>query len=559
MRTLKNLPWVNAALSALLLLLPFPIAGPVPWWRTAFGWVALVPLIFALLHDQGVVGAAERHSLGRGALLAYLTGVLWYLGNCYWIYQTMFVYGGISAWASVLILLGYCLYLGLYFALFGFLVVVVRKGFGRNLPALLAVPFLWVAVEFAASRITSDPWDQLGYSQVDNYWLCRTAPVTGVYGLSFTLAAVSALLAGAFFASTSRLRLKLAVGGLLLGFFLQLGHLYPPALQPTQATAVLMQPDLSVTGDAANDLGWVGAGYDAHAATFAALSERTCGKYIAGIPETGAPWLNVPCTEPANSPDLIVWPEAPTAFRDIDPRFQGVMHRLATETGASVIAGNVGIDVKPDSYQIFNSAVVVAPDGHFIGRYDKIHLVPFGEYVPFKKLLFFAGHLTRNVSEFGRGEYRKVFRTSGHRYGVFICYESIFADEIRQFAVNGAEVFVNISDDGWYGDTSAPWQHLNMARMRAIENRRWILRDTNNGTTAIIDPYGRLTASIPRNIQGSLYGSYGFRDDLTFYAAHGDIFAILCAIIAIVVTARAGKLLYLSRRRILIEKTGPSS
>ena len=137
-----------------------------------------------------------------------------------------------------------------------------------------------------------------------------------------------------------------------------------------------------------------------------------------------------------------------------------------------------------------------------MGRYDKIHLVPFGEYIPFQNLLIFAHKLTGRVSAFTRGDERKVFlllRTAAHRYGVFICYEAVFADEVRQFAQLGAEVLVNISDDGWYGDTSAPWQHLNMARMRAIENRRWILRDTNNGVTAVIDPYGRVRQSIPRH------------------------------------------------------------
>ena len=132
---------------------------------------------------------------------------------------------------------------------------------------------------------------------------------------------------------------------------------------------------------------------------------------------------------------------------------------------------------------------------------------------------------------------RKVFRLNGHRYGVFICYEAVFADEVRHFAQLGAEVLVNISDDGWYGDTSAPWQHLNMARMRAIENRRWMLRDTNNGVTAVIDPYGRVRQSIPRHQADALPAQYGFRDDITFYTAHGDIFAWLCVLLSIVVLA----------------------
>jgi apolipoprotein N-acyltransferase len=195
--------------------------------------------------------------------------------------------------------------------------------------------------------------------------------------------------------------------------------------------------------------------------------------------------------------------------------------------------------------------MVVGADGALVGRYDKIHLVPFGEYVPFQRLLFFAHKLTGRVSRFSRGEERKVFRLNGHRYGVFICYEAVFADEVREFAQLGAEVLVNISDDGWYGDTSAPWQHLNMARMRAIENRRWLLRDTNNGVTAVIDPYGRVRQSIPRHQTDALPAGYGFRDDVTFYTAHGDVFAWLCAILSSGVVGWSARM---SLRRILQSK-----
>ena len=134
-----------------------------------------------------------------------------------------------------------------------------------------------------------------------------------------------------------------------------------------------------------------------------------------------------------------------------------------------------------------------------------------------------------------------------HRYGVFICYESVFADEIRQFAQLGAEVLVNISDDGWYGDTSAPWQHLNMVRMRAIENRRWILRDTNNGVTAVIDPYGRVRQSIPRHQVDALPAQFGFRDDVTFYTAHGDVFGWLCVVLAFGIVGWSGRKLLRAR------------
>ena len=172
---------------------------------------------------------------------------------------------------------------------------------------------------------------------------------------------------------------------------------------------------------------------------------------------------------------------------------------------------------------------MVTPDGSFAGRYDKMHLVPFGEYVPFKRMFFFAGSLLAEVGTFTPGRTRTVFQAAGHRYGSFICYESIFADEVRQFVTGGAEVLVNISNDGWYGDSSAPWQHLNMVRMRAIENHRWVVRATNTGVTASIDPWGRVVASAPRHLRTAIRVPFGYETDLTFYTRFGDVFAYLCA------------------------------
>jgi apolipoprotein N-acyltransferase len=215
------------------------------------------------------------------------------------------------------------------------------------------------------------------------------------------------------------------------------------------------------------------------------------------------------------------------------------MTALARTENAPLIIGGIASDYSQQTqeYLDYNAAMVIGADGNLIGRYEKIHLVPFGEYVPFAQYLTFAHKLTGRVSKFTRGTDRKIFRLNGHRYGIFICYEAVFADEVRHFAQLGAEVLVNISDDGWYGDTSAPWQHLNMARMRAIENRRWLLRTTNNGVTAVIDPYGRVRQSIPRHQVDALPARYGFRDDITFYTEHGDVFAWLCVLFSIIVVA----------------------
>jgi len=254
-----------------------------------------------------------------------------------------------------------------------------------------------------------------------------------------------------------------------------------------------------------------------------------------GIPERkGTPMLRfVPSPDPQSS-NLIVWPESPAPFQEDDPQFRSALSSLAIQAHAPIIVGNIAIDRTTSNargYFLFNSASFISPQGEFAGRYDKMHLVPFGEYVPFKDLFFFAQNLLHEAGTFDAGKTRSLFYVNGHSYGTFICYESIFADEVRQFVRKGADVLINISNDGWYGDTSAPWQHLNMVRMRAIENHRWILRATNTGVTASIDPYGRVMAAAPRHVRTSIRVRFGYEHDLTFYAGHGDWFAWTCALV----------------------------
>jgi apolipoprotein N-acyltransferase len=167
-----------------------------------------------------------------------------------------------------------------------------------------------------------------------------------------------------------------------------------------------------------------------------------------------------------------------------------------------------------------------------VGRYDKVHLVPFGEYVPFKQVFAFAGGLTKEVGDFLQGTSRQPLSADGSQVGVFICYESIFPDEVRQFAANGAQIFLNLSNDGWYGDSGAYAQHLQQTRMRAVEDDRWVLLDTNTGVTASVDPYGRVVASLPRKTRAVLNAPYALSNVTTFYTRHGDWFAYLCAIIS---------------------------
>ncbi|HSZ17836.1 MAG TPA: apolipoprotein N-acyltransferase [Terracidiphilus sp.] len=533
--------WAATGLSAGLLELPFPLAGPMPPWRSVFAWFGLVPLLWAVLSAH--TREAPR-PLRRAFQLSYLCGVLWYCGNCYWIRDTMMHYGDMPTGAPTLLLIGFSLVLGLYFGLFGLALALVQRATGNGRLALAAAPVVWTALELAASRITSVPWDQLGYSQVDNLAVNQLAPWTGVYGISFVLVAVNALLAGGMLAGTERLGTTAGTQGLggagglvagIAGVLLAAGGMAGLLMQPPRAagtaTAVLIQPNLDVGSEDT----WPGMEWGQHMADFTRLAGEECKTYIAGIPQTGAANGEIVCPPYPTHPDLVAWPESPAPYAEADPRFEQGMAAIARTVQAPMVVGSVGMEYAEEehAWHDFNSALVFGSDGTRDGRYDKIHLVPFGEYIPFKDVLVFAHKLTGRVAEFTRGRERKVFHLNGHRYGVFICYEAVFADEVREFPRLGAEVLVNLSDDGWYGDTSAPWQHLNMARMRAIENRRWILRDTNSGVTAAIDPDGRVRQSIPRHAVDALPAQYGFRDDITFYTAHGDVFAWACAILGL--------------------------
>jgi apolipoprotein N-acyltransferase len=234
-------------------------------------------------------------------------------------------------------------------------------------------------------------------------------------------------------------------------------------------------------------------------------------------------------------PDLIVWPESPAPFFENDAKFRDPLSQIARQTQTWILAGNVTVHNSGGTQQtIFNSASLIAPSGAWTSRYDKVHLVPFGEYVPFQRLFSFAGGLTQQVGDFSSGKARDPLTAGNTKLGIFICYESIFPDEVREFAKNGAQVFVNISNDGWYGDSGAYAQHLKQSRMRAVENARWLLLDTNTGVTASADPYGRIVTSVPRKVRTVLQAHYGLSSKTTFYTRHGDWFAYLCAIISLV-------------------------
>jgi apolipoprotein N-acyltransferase len=534
-RRIPSSAWRLAVLSAGLQIVIFPL--PNLYW---FSWIAVAPLIVAILRarapetlqlqldDQARLLPATPW---QGFVLGYVCGILWFAGTCYWIYDTMHRYGGLPVPVAVLALVLFCMYVGLYHGMFGMLLALVAgaKVGGLKTAAsgasirrtLLAAPFLWVAVELARTRITAFPWELLGYAQTGNFALSRIATFTGVYGLSFEIMLVNSVFAAAFLAAKER-RKRLLVAACAAVVILQTGQWLAPPPVAADHTALLVQPDIPIQ---AGEM-WTKEYFQGTLQELTAISLHPAGEKV------------------GQRYDLIVWPESPSPFYTNDPLFRDAVSELGRRSGTWVVAGSIGITPAMhatmnatmnnggESSQIFNSAVLVSPQGEWVGRYDKVHLVPFGEYLPFPQVFAFAGGLTKEVGEFQRGASRMPLDAGGQRLGMFICYESIFPDEVRQGPLQGAQVLVNISNDGWYGDSGAWAQHLQQTQMRAIENGRWLLSATNTGMTASIDPYGRIVAATPRKVRTALAAPYALSASTSFYARHGDWFAYLCAIIS---------------------------
>lgn len=511
MREIHPSAWLLVLLSAVLQVVIFPLPGVY-----VLSWIALAPLLVALLRARPA-GELEIPGLlrlqpatpGQGFLLGYICGILWYAGTCYWVYDTMRKYGGLDASAAVLVLVLFCCYLGLYHGLFGLLIALVARSPRDYRRALVSAPFFWVAVELMRTRVTGFPWNLLGTAQVDNSALSGISALTGVYGISFEIALVNIALTAAFLIPREK-RTSMLVAALAAAAVLQAGILVKVPEARVTRTALLVQQNVPVSAD------WTPQFFQQTLNDLISLTEKSVE------------------AEPAEKFDLIVWPESPAPFFTNDLRFREALTRVATQTKLWTVTGAIGVaPANQANGTVFNSAVLISPAGEWVARYDKVHLVPFGEYLPFPRLFSFAGGLTREVGQFEHGLARKPLNAGGVQLGIFICYESVFPDEVRQFAKNGAQVFVNISNDGWYGDSGAYAQHLNQTRMRAIENNRWILSATDTGVTASIDPAGRIVDRLPRKQRAALSAPYALTSVTTFYTRYGDWFAYLCAIISL--------------------------
>ncbi|HVP50844.1 MAG TPA: apolipoprotein N-acyltransferase [Terriglobales bacterium] len=497
--------WLLTVLSGVLQVLVFP--SPALYFMC---WVALAPLMVAIVGPGGEGsddGRGREHaaaSLGWGLLLAWVSGVIFYAGTCFWIFHTLHVYGKMSVLLAVLLMVLFLFACGIHHGIFGLLLAGATraKHLGRD-RALMLAPFFWVTAEILWERIVGFPWQPLGTAQVDNIPMSRIATWTGVYGLSFEIALVNAALAAAFLLPRERRRTMLAAA-VCAAVVLQLGVLLKPAPSRPTHFATLVQQNIPILEP----------------------SQWTYDYYRQTLTDLGAISTAPPGTS-ASQPGLILWPESPSPFFLDDARFRQTISGIAQKTRSYVVVGGIGMT--PERRPL-NSAALIVPDGAWTARYDKIHLVPFGEYVP--SVFFFVHKITKEAGDFARGTERTVFN-GGYKLGVFICYESVFPEEVRIFARNGAQLFANISDDEWFGPWGAPVQHLNMVRMRAIENQRWVLRATDTGVTVSIDPYGRVVARAPRHVRTTLEAPFGLESATTFYTLHGDWFAWGCAIISL--------------------------
>lgn len=454
-------------LSTLLLILIFP----------RFDWTWLAPIAIAPL-----LVACERESSWRRRFVnGWIAGAVFWGVVCYWIQFVLEVHGGMGFWGGWGTFLLFALYKGLHLSVFA-----VLAGFLMPKPwAIPAIAALWTGIERTHGPLAF-AWLDLGNAGIGMPAPMRLAPILGVYGLSFVFAMTGCAVASIVL---RRPRRELAWLAVLPALYLA------PAL-PTAATgeqtALVVQPNIDTEAQ------WT-------VESLAALERRLA------------------LLSRARGVDLIAWPEAPAPFYPSSPDFRAFIAGVARDSRTHFLLSGV---LRNEQGAPLNSALMVNESGTIVDHYDKINLVPFGEYVP--PLFGFVNRITNEAGDFVPGNRLVTFSVYGHKVAAFICYESAFPDFVRQFPRAGAEALFNLSNDGYFGGGAGREQHLSLVRMRAAENRRWILRATNDGITAMIDPAGRVTDTLPQYREVSAKMQYNYIAEQTFYTRHGDWFAWGC-------------------------------
>ncbi|MBI2563772.1 MAG: apolipoprotein N-acyltransferase [candidate division NC10 bacterium] len=481
--------------SGLLSAAAFP-----PWDLGPLAFLALVPLFLAL----------EGTGPGQAAWLGTAGGLSFYLATIWWVINTMTTYGRMPLVLSLVVLLLLCGVLAGYTAAFAWLLAAGQRWLRLPREVLpLVAAGLWTALEYLRSYLLSGfPWALLGTSQYRQPTIRLLASAVGVYGISALLILVNAALAG-LLAWTLRPRdeagrwreVLVPLGLAAVSLLASVGYGRLVWQDPTGGPPIRVA---LLQGNIDQSLKW-DRGYQA--ATLDIYERLARGAA-------------------AEKPALIVWPETAVPFflrrdAELSPR----LRRLAAEAGIPMLVGSP--DLGDDGF-LYNAVFLLGSDGQIRGRYDKRHLVPFGEYVPLKGIFFFLDKLVVGIGDFGRGRSATVFSLDGARFSVMICYEVIFPGEVRQFVREGAQFLVNITNDAWFGKSGAPYQHLAMAAMRAVENGIYLVRAANTGVTALITPTGAILAETGIFTEAALVGSVRARQAETPYTRYGDVLAWVC-------------------------------
>lgn len=471
-----------------------------PWDAGWVAFVALVPLFLALRE------VAPRQALALG----FLQGFSFYLAAVWWVINPMTTYGRMPLPLAVVALLLLCAVLAGYHAAFAWLLRIGHARFGCPawlVPALAAG--LWTALELLRTLLFSGfPWLLLGYSQYRQETIRLLASLTGVYGISALLVWLNAAIAESIRALRGarppERPLRVVLTTLVPAALLLAGVVgYGALVWRDTANGPALRVGL-LQGNIDQSLKWERSHQTATLETYEKLARHAA----------------------AERPDLIVWPEtAAPFFLQYDAALGARLRRFVAETGIPMLIGSpdVGLDQR-----LYNTAFLLDGSGIIRGRYDKRHLVPFGEYVPLQQLFFFLDKLVVGIGDFGRGGEATQLPLGAARFGVMICYEVIFPAEVREFVKRGAQFLVNITNDAWFGESGAPYQHLAMATMRAVENGTYLVRAANTGVTAVVAPSGEIREATRLFTRTALVATIRLRDGETVYTRYGDLLPWAC-------------------------------
>jgi apolipoprotein N-acyltransferase len=489
-------------LSGILLILSFPNFD-----FEFLAWFAFVPLFYVV----------EGKELWNCFRIGFLIGLISFLGILYWIIVAVHTYGNVPLILSGLILLLLVGYLSLFMGAFTYLYRFIQIRLG--IQTILFTPFLWVVLEYLRSfLLTGFPWATLGYSQYLNLPFIQISDITGVYGLSFVIVLVNATLFTALRQWTKKTFpfLEMSFTLLLLLGFLIYGYWKIGAVDRKTAQDPPLKVGL-VQGNIDQSIKW----------------DESFQKETLKIYER----LSLKAAE--GKPDLIIWPETATPFFFQDAKeFQPLVLNIPKKTDAFLLFGTPSYKIERGKVHHYNSALLVSPSGELKGKYDKIHLVPYGEYVPLGEYIP-LGSLGEGIGNFKPGKEIFNFTLPQGKFGVLICFEIIFPDLCREFVKKGANFLVTITNDAWFGRTSAPRQHLTIATFRAIENRVFIARSANTGISAFIDPVGRIVKQGGIFTEEAMNEIISLSKEKTFYTLYGDFFAWICSAFSIVLLGYA--------------------